>query len=210
MELAVSETVLINVLVISSPIESQLLIGCKHQAHLATSLISQIVLLIEVLIIDKTLQTTIETSNGPCQFLAWTMIVSDLHITIQPSTNAQTDIGTLIVYWVLRIHTNQSTLGVLTIESALWTTQHIYTVQHIEMIIECRLRHQRYVIIINTYCRVINTRAYAANIHRRCETRAIARHYKRWYVLRKLTQIMHIELLQLLTTKHITANRLQA
>ena len=67
MELAITKTILVYILVISSPVELQLLVRLPNQAQLTTSLVGQVVLLVEILVVDKALQPAIETSNGPSQ-----------------------------------------------------------------------------------------------------------------------------------------------
>ena len=67
MELAITKTILVYILVISSPVELQLLARLPNQAQLTTSLVGQVVLLVEILVVDKALQPAIETSNGPSQ-----------------------------------------------------------------------------------------------------------------------------------------------
>ena len=165
MELTIAEAILVHILVISSPVEGELLGWCIDQTQLATSLVSEVVLLVEVLVIDKAPQSAVETSHTESQLLAGTMVVSHLYITIQTSTNAQTHISPLIIHGVLGIDANQSTLSVLSVEGALRTTQDIHTIQHIEMIIECRLRHQWDVIVIHTHSRIVDTRTNTTHIH---------------------------------------------
>ena len=82
LELAISETILVHVLIISSPVEGELLVWSIHQTQLSSCLVCQVVLLIEVLVIDKALQSAVETSHAECELLAWTMVVSNLYITI--------------------------------------------------------------------------------------------------------------------------------
>ena len=83
--------------------------------------------------------------------------MSHLYVTIQACSNAKTDIRTLIVDGVLGVDTHQSTLGVLSIERTLRSSQDIHTIEHIEMVVEGSLRHQGDVIVIDTHCRTVDT-----------------------------------------------------
>ena len=85
------------------------------------------------------------------------MEMGHLDVRVKPCADAQSDVGTLIVHRVLGIDANESALSVLSVERALRAAQHIDTVNHIEMVIECRLRHQRNVIVIHANGRVVDT-----------------------------------------------------
>ena len=138
------------------------------------------------------------------------MIVSHLDIRIEARADAQTDIRTLIVHRVLGVDTHESTLGVLTIERTLRTAQDIHTVEHIEMIIESRLRHQGDVVVVNADSGTVDARTYTSDIHRGGKTRTVGRHREGRHVLRELREVAHVELLELFAAKDITAYRLEA
>ena len=139
------------------PVELQLRVRLIDQAQLTASLIALVVLLREVIIVDKAFETTVEASHRKGELVAGTMVVSHLYITIQTCSNAKTDVRTLIVHGVLGVDTHQSTLGVLSVKGTLRSTQDIHTVEHIEMIVEGSLRHQGDVIVIDTHCRTVDT-----------------------------------------------------
>ena len=155
-EFAIAEAILVDVLVIGRPVELQFLRRSEDQAHLGTSLIREIILLVEVLIVDETLQPAIEASHGEGQFLAGTMMVSHLDIRVQPRANAQANICALIVHRVLGVDAHQSALGVLPVERALRATQDVHTVEHIKMIVEGSLRHQGDIIVVDTHGGVVD------------------------------------------------------
>ena len=133
-----------------------------------------------------------------------------LDVAPEPRAQAQTDVGALILRRVLRIDAHQAALGVLSVERTLRPAQDIHAVEHIEMVVERRLRHQRDIVVIDTHGRTVHTRADAADIHRRGEARAVGRHHERRHILRQLTQVAHIQLLQLLAAEDIRAHGLQA
>ena len=83
-------------------------------------------------------------------------MVCHLYIRIQSRTDAQVDIRTLILHGIFGIDSHQSTLRILPIKRALRTTHNIHAVNHIEMIIKCRLRHQRNVVVIHADSRIID------------------------------------------------------
>ena len=62
----------------------------------------------------------------------------------------------MIVHGVLGIDTHQSALGILTIERSLRTAQHIYTVNHIEMVVERSLRHEGQVVVVDAHSGVVD------------------------------------------------------
>ena len=118
-----------------------------------------------------------------------TMIMSQLYISIISGTITQLQISTLIFKRIAGIDTHQSTLGVLTIESSLRTTQDINTGSLIMMKIEGRLAHHRDAIQIDAYRRTVHPTANATHIHSTGKTTAIVRHYKIRDIVRKLAQI---------------------
>ena len=210
MKFAVPETILIDVLIIGCPVEFQARRGLINQSNLRTSLVRLVVFLVEVLVVDKTFQTAVKSGNCKRQFFARTMVMRHLDIRVKPRSDAQLHVGSLIVHRVFRIDAHQSALGVLTVERALRTAQNIDTVEHIKMVVERRLRHQRNVVVIDAYSGIVDARTDASHIHRRGQTRTVLRHYKRRYELRQLAQIAHVQLLNLLTAEHAAAQRLKA
>ena len=178
MILAVAEAILIHPLVVGRPVKFQLLRGLVDESQFTAGLQTLIILLIEVVVIDKSFQTTIEARYGKGKFLRGTMVMSYLDVAPETRTDAQTNIRTLVVHRVLRVDTHQSALGVLSVERTLRATQDVYAIEHIEMVVERGFRHQWDVIIIDTHSRIIDARANTANIHRRGESRAIRWHHK--------------------------------
>ena len=137
------------------------------------------------------------------------MVMGHLNIAIKAIADAQTDVGALIAHRVFGIDTHQSALSILAIERALGTTQDIHTVEHIEMVIKGCFRHQGDIVVIEADGGTVDTRADATHIHRRGEARAIGRHHERRYILRQLTQVADIQLLELFAAKDITTHGLQ-
>lgn len=135
LELAIAETILVDILIVNRPVEFQLMIWSKDQAHFSTSLITLVVLLREILIVNKTFQSAVKACHREGKFFTGAMIVCHLHIRIESCTDAQTNVRSLITHRVLGIDTHQSSLSILSVERPLRTTQHIHSVEHIEMVI---------------------------------------------------------------------------
>ena len=210
MELTIAETILIDILIVGRPVELEFLCGLPNQSHLTAGFRRLVILIVEILVVDKALQAAIEASHRKGELLRRTVMMSHFDIAIQAVADAQTDVGTLIVHRILRVDAHKAALSVLSVERALRTTQDVHTVQHIEMVIKGRFRHQRDIVVIEAHGRAVDTGADAAYIHRRGEARTIARHYKRRDILRELTQVADVELLELLTAEDIAAQGLQA
>ena len=138
-ELTIGKTILIDILVISRPVELQLLIGLEDEMYLATCLKTLVIALVEILILDKAFQTTVETCNGKCQLIRGTMEVSQFDITVKARADAQIDICTLIAHRILRIDAHKSALGVLAVKRPLGTAKYIHTIEHVEMVVICGL-----------------------------------------------------------------------
>ena len=111
--------------------------------------------------------------------------------TIMPIVMACMDmskgkVGALIVHRILGIHAHQSTLGIHAIESALRTSQHIHTVDAVEVAIKRTLVDERDIVVIHPDCRIARTTAYASHICRGSESRTIGRNRHRWHEIRQL------------------------
>ena len=111
---------------------------------------------------------------------------------------------------VLGIDTDDAALGISTIERALWTAQHIDTVEHIEMGIERRLRHQGNVVVVDAHRRIVHTRAYTSYIYRGGQTAAILRHGERRHITRQLAHALYMQLTQVAAAQRTAAHRLLA
>ena len=79
----IAKAVLIDILVVNRPVELQLAVRRKDQAELGTSLVCQVILLVEVLVIDKALESAVETSHRKGELIAGTMVMGYLDVTIQ-------------------------------------------------------------------------------------------------------------------------------
>ena len=83
--------------------------------------------------------------------------MGNLNLSLPAAGGSQIDVRSLIAHRVLGVDTNDTTLGISTIERTLRSTQHVDTVQHVEMRIEGRLGNQRYVVVVDTYGRIVDT-----------------------------------------------------
>ena len=142
---------------VGRPVERQLFSRLEDETHLAAGLQALVVLLVEVLVVDKTFQSVVETGNGEGYLLGGAVVVGHLDIAPQPRADAETNVSTLIVHRILGVDAHQSALGVLSVERALWSTENVHAVEHVEMIIESSLRHQRNVVVINAHGRIVDT-----------------------------------------------------
>ena len=78
------------------------------------------------------------------------------------------------------------------------------------MVIKGCFRHQGDIVVIETDSGAVDAGTDATHVHRRREARAVGRHHKRRDILRQLTQVADIQLLELFASEHITADGLQA
>ena len=127
---------------------------------------------------EETLLTLIETCQRKSYMLIELLIMSCFYITKILTTIAKSDICTLIIEGITGIHLDQSTLGILTIKRALWTTKHIYPTQLVIVEIKSRLTHHRNTIEIKTNSRTIDSASYSSDINRGRKTATIIWHYK--------------------------------
>ena len=74
---------------------------CAMGAGLATGFLAIIVLLVEVLVVDESLQSAVESCHTEGELLAGTMVVSYLDVMVEARTDAQTNVGALIVHRIL-------------------------------------------------------------------------------------------------------------
>ena len=112
-----------------------------------------------------------------------------LKIAVTTAAIAYPHVGALIVEGIARIESHQSALGILSVECALWTSQHIHTTQLIGVQIESRLAHHGYSVHIHTDGWTVHTAAYASHIDCRRETAAIVGHYEVGDIRRQLAQV---------------------
>ena len=155
--ITIGEAVLNGILVIAGQVEGQTVVSFPHQAHLGTSLVRLVVTLTQMGIHQEALLPLIESSHREGQPLAGTMVVGNLNLSLPAAGGSQIDVRSLIAHRVLGVDTNDTTLGISTIERTLRSTQHVNAVQHVEMCIEGRLGNQRYVVVVDTYGRIVDT-----------------------------------------------------
>ena len=84
------------------------------------------------------------------------MVMGHLHVLVQARAYTYFYIRSLVIHRVLRVDTHHAALGILTVERTLRATQHVHAVQHEEMVVERRLRHQRNVVVIHAHGRVVD------------------------------------------------------
>ena len=207
--LAIAEAILRHPLIVGRPVKLQFLRRLEDKSGLTTGLKATVVLLIEIVVVDESLQAAIESGDGEGEFFRGTMVMRHLDVSPKPRTEAQTDVGTLIAHGVLRINANESTLSILSVERSLRSAQDVHAVEHIEMVIKGGFRHERDIVIIDAHSGVVDARTDTTDVHRRGKTRAVTRHYERRHVLRELREVAHIQLLQLLAAEHAAAYGLQ-
>ena len=108
---------------------------------------------------EETVLTIIEACHHKGELIAGTVIVGHLGLAAlsEAHTQPQVHVRALIVHGVLGIDTYDAALAIATIEGALRTTQHVNSVELVEMGVEGRLRHQGDMVVIDTYGRVVQT-----------------------------------------------------
>ena len=131
-----------------------------------------------------------------------------LKIAIAATAIAQFHIRTLIVKRIAGIHSDESALCILSIKSALRSTEHIHTTQLVIVEIEGRLAHHRDIIHIDAHRRTVDTTADATHIDGRRQAAAVIRHHKIRDILREFTQIMNTEFMNLKTAERTAAQSL--
>ena len=89
----------------------------------------------------------------------------------------------MVSHGVLRVQTNQATLGVHAVEGALGTAQDVDALDAVEMAVEKALVEQGNSIDIHAHGRTVLTGADATHIHGRRVARAIVGHGERGHVL---------------------------
>ena len=114
--LTIAKTILVYPLVVGRPIELKLLRGLPDKSGLAAGLKATVVLLIEIVVVDESLQAAIESGDGEGEFFRGTMVMRHLDVSPKPHTEAQTDIGALIAHRIFRVDANESTLSILSVE----------------------------------------------------------------------------------------------
>ena len=82
LKLTVAEAVLRDPLVVGGPVELQLRSGLEDEPQLASGLKALVVLLVEVLVIDESLQSAVESGGRESQLVARAMIVG--HFDVSP------------------------------------------------------------------------------------------------------------------------------
>ena len=63
MEFTIGKAILIHILIVGCPVELQLRCRLPDQAYLTTCLVGEVVLLLEVIVVDKAFQSTIKASH---------------------------------------------------------------------------------------------------------------------------------------------------
>ena len=167
-------------------------------------------MLVEIGIVEESLLTAIEGGSGEGKLVGRTMIMSNLDIRLQSRAERETHVGALIIHRVLGIHTHQSTLGVHSIKGALRTTQHVDTVNLVEMTVERTLVDKGNIIIIYTHGGIARATAYASHISRGSESRTIRRNRHRGHEIRQLGDVAYIKRLQFLVGKYCARQWLAA
>ena len=156
-QLSIRETVLTYKLIVCREVERQSASRLCHQAKACTSLIHIVCPITRKRVAEESVGSIIETSHRKCQIVIEPMVMGCFCIAIEVGTNTYFNICTLIIHRVLSIDANQSAFRIDSIKRSLWTTQHIHTVDTIEMAIESRLAHQGNIVDIDTQRGTIHT-----------------------------------------------------
>ena len=201
-EHAVGIGLLAHILIVGHPVERQALSRLIHQAQATAGLVHVIGTLARERVFPETIGAVIEGSHRECQLVAHLITMGGLDITVEARADAQTDIGTLIAHGVLGVLAHQSALGINTVERTLRTAQHVDTVELIGIAVEGRLVHQGDIVDIDAHRGAVHTRADAAHIDGRRESRTIVGHDERGHIVGELAQVAQSETAHLIAGEH--------
>ena len=148
---------LIDELIIVDPVERKAVIWSEHKSEPASRLVHVVSSLSSQLILVESVRSIIESSHRECQFVVEFCIMRHFGIAVEMCAYAKIHIRSLIVHRILGVLTHESTFSVDTIESTLWSPEHIYAVELIGVGVERTLIHQWNVINIHTHRWAVDT-----------------------------------------------------
>ena len=94
---------LINVLIISHPIEREVICGLIHKAQTAAGLIHIIGTLASERVLPKSVGAIVECSHRESKFVVYFIIMADLDITVHAGTKAKINVCALIAHRILGV-----------------------------------------------------------------------------------------------------------
>ena len=136
------------------------------------------------------------------------MEMSYLRRALHTCAQAYLHVRTLIFHRVLGVDAHKSALGVLPVERALRTAQHVYSVHLIVVHIKRALAQQWHSVEIHSHRRIVNARADATYIYCRRETRTVFRHDKRGYKGCQIPHVLNAQGRQFAAGEHRRTHRL--
>ena len=167
---------LVDILVVAHPLHLQTIVWTEQEAGTSACLIEIIGTTAIIGILQETVLTVIESCQRKSEAVAYLLIMADLSLTPETGTQREIDICSLHIERILRVHTNQSAFCIHTIQCSLRTTQHIHTVDIVQMEVECRLVLNRHPIDIDSHSRTVDARTDTTHINGRRQTAAIIGH----------------------------------
>ena len=126
--------------------------------------------------------TAVETCYTECRMGGERLDMIHLHMMLVAAGSAYLHFGAMRREGILGVGAQQSSLGIHSVEGALWTAKHINAVNIKEVAVVSALVHQGDMVEIKTYRRTARTRTYASHINRGGETGTIAGHDKRGHM----------------------------
>ena len=163
--LAIGKPVLARILVVGQQVGAQSAVGSKHQPQACPRLVLLVGAGVQRFVTKKTVAACIEGCHAQCPTVVQLAVVGRLGVAPQVRAYAQLHVGALISEGVARVNFHQSALGVLAVQRALRTAQHVYTLGLVEVHIVGCLAHQRHAVEVDAHRWVVDARANATNIH---------------------------------------------
>ena len=188
-ERSIGEGTLVHILIVGRHIHLPSRVQSTSQHQLSACLLVVVSSLARGGIAEEACLRIVESAHHQGYVLSQSLIVRSLKIAVTTTAIAYPHVGALIVEGIARIESHQSALGILSVECALRTSQHVHTAQLIGVQIESRLAHHGYSVHVHTDGRAVHTAAYASHIDCRRETTAIVGHYEIGDIRRQLAQV---------------------
>ena len=93
------------------------------------------------------------------------MVVCQFCATVVSASVSQFEVCSLVEEWVTGVHLYESSLGVLPVECALWTSEHVNTAELVVVQVEGRLAHYGYAVEIDAHGWRVDTASYTPHVY---------------------------------------------
>ena len=161
-----------------------------------------------MLVFEEAVLAVVESGERKGKLVANLLTMSHFHVSVERRSQSQLHVGSLLVHRIFRVDSDEAALGILAVERALRTAQHIDAVELIRVGVERALADERHPVLINAHGRAVHARPDASHVHRRGVARTVVRHRKRRHKLRHIAQVAQRQQLHFLRRKHRRTQRL--